>query len=181
MTPVAHTGLVRLPADAGETSVSGGATIRPIVPGDREGLERIIRATGVFSEEEVQIALELIDAVLTRPGQRDYIIRVYADGEGVQGYYCVGPTPATESTYDLYWIAVDPGRHGRGVGTALQDHAEDLIRSCGGRLVIAETSSRPHYENTRMFYCKRGYTELSRIRDYYRRGDDLVVYGKYLS
>jgi hypothetical protein len=47
-------------------------------------------------------------------------------------------------------------------------------------LVVAETSSQPKYEKTRRFYLTRGYAELARIRDYYRRGDDLVVYGKYL-
>jgi GNAT superfamily N-acetyltransferase len=155
--------------------------IRPVQPEDREVLEGILRATGVFNEGEVAIALELIDAVLRDAEQRDYIIYTFVDGSGVQGYYCVGPTPATASTYDLYWIAVNPGLHGRGVGTRLQEHAEELIRSRGGKLIIAETSSLPRYGNTRMFYVKRGYAELARIRDYYRAGDDLVVYGKYLS
>jgi hypothetical protein len=47
--------------------------------------------------------------------------------------------------------------------------------------VVAETSSQPKYENTRRFYLKCDYLEVARIRDYYKPGDDLVVYGKYLS
>jgi hypothetical protein len=50
-----------------------------------------------------------------------------------------------------------------------------------GRLIIAETSSLPRYQRTRDFYVRRGYTELAKIVDYYRPGDDLVVYGKYLT
>jgi GNAT superfamily N-acetyltransferase len=155
--------------------------VRPLRREDREPLRELLEATGVFSGEEITIALELIDCVLDRPEQRDYIIRTYEEEGAVLGYYCIGPTPATEATYDLYWIAVRPDCHGRGVGSALQEHAEALIRSRGGRLIIAETSSQPRYEPTRMFYRKRGYDEVARIRSYYRVGDDLVVYGKYLS
>lgn len=148
---------------------------------DREPLHRLLAATGYFSEDEIAIALELIDIALEKPGQNDYLIRVCRDGDRVLGYYCVGPTPATESTYDLYWIAVAPDMHGKGIGTALNAHLEQLIRSRGGNLVVAETSSRPQYEQTRRFYQSRGYAELARIAGYYRPGDDLVVFGKYLS
>lgn len=148
---------------------------------DREPLQRLLVGTGYFSEDEVAIALELIDVVLDRPEQKDYLIRVCHDDDAVLGYYCVGPTPATESTYDLYWIAVAQSMHGKGIGTALITHAEQLICSRGGRLVIAETSSRAQYDKTRRFYQSCGYQEVARIKGYYRPGDDLVVFGKYLS
>jgi ribosomal protein S18 acetylase RimI-like enzyme len=155
--------------------------IRPLRRDDREPLRQLLVETEVFTGEEVDIALELIDIVLDKPGQKDYIIRVFEDDGKVMGYYCIGPTPATEATYDLYWIATKPSGQHKGIGSALDDHALELIRSKGGRLVVAETSSQPKYDKTRSFYCARGYTELSRIRNYYREGDDLVVYGKYLS
>jgi ribosomal protein S18 acetylase RimI-like enzyme len=154
--------------------------IRPLQPSDVEPLRQILIDTEVFNAEEIEIALELIRAVLENPDHKDYIIRVYDDGE-VLGYYCVGPTPATDSTYDLYWIATKPSVHGKGVGQMVGAHAEELIRSRGGTLIIAETSSTSRYDKTRSFYLKAGYTEVSRIRDYYRAGDSLVVFGKYLS
>lgn len=156
------------------------AAIRPVHRGDRAALLRLVEATGVFSEDELTIALELIDTALDVPDQHDYVINVYDDGS-VSGYYCVGPTPATLGTFDLYWIAVSPERHGRGIGSALIRHAEDLLRAQGGRLVMVETSSQPRYEATRRFYVHAGYAELARIAGYYRPGDDLVIYGKYLS
>jgi GNAT superfamily N-acetyltransferase len=154
--------------------------IRQLRREDRTPLERLLVATAVFTEEEIGIALELIDAVLEKPSQRDYIIRVCEEDGRVGGYYCIGPTPATEGTFDLYWIAVDPALQGKGAGGRLENHAVDLIRAAGGRLVLAETSSRPLYSPTRAFYVRRGYSELARINDYYRPGDDLVVFGKYL-
>jgi ribosomal protein S18 acetylase RimI-like enzyme len=155
-------------------------TIRPLLRPDREPIIGFVRATGVFSDEEIAIAVELIDAVLDRPGQKDYEIAVYDEGAGPIGYTCIGPTPGTEGTFDLYWIAVDPRQHGRGIGRELDLHVERSVRQQNGRLIVAETSSTPRYDATRMFYQRRGYAELSRITDYYRPGDDLVVYGKYL-
>lgn len=155
------------------------AAIRPLQPTDIQPLRQLLIETEVFNGDEIDIALELMHAVLNNPDQKDYIIRVYDDGE-VLGYYCIGPTPATASSFDLYWIATKPSVHGKGIGRALNAHAEELIRSKGGTLVIAETSSTSRYDKTRNFYIKAGYEELARIRDYYRAGDSLVVYGKYL-
>ncbi len=154
--------------------------IRTLGREDRTALRDLVAATGVFTKDEEAIALELIDTVLDVPGQTDYIIRVCEEEGKVAGYYCVGPTPATDGTFDLYWVAVDPALQGKGIGKALDDHACDLIRGMSGRLVIAETSSLPAYRLTREFYARRGYREVARIADYYRPGDDLVVYGKYL-
>lgn len=167
------------PAIKGDDT-SSPPVIRLLRHEDREPIHGLLFETGVFTRDEIDIALELVDVVLQRPGQDDYQIFVF-DAGTVLGYYCVGPTPATEATYDLYWIAVAPSAHRKGVGAALIAHAEALVSSHGGRLVIAETSSQMKYEPTRRFYLRQGYSELSRIRDYYRIGDDLVVYGKYLS
>jgi len=156
------------------------AFIRALKPEDREPIRQLLIETDVFSEQEIEIALELIDTVLKKPEHRDYIIFSCVEGDQILGYYCVGPTPATQGTFDLYWIAVKPSAQGQGIGGKLNTHAEDLVRQEKGRLVIVETSSQPRYERTRMFYLSHGYSEVARIRDYYRVGDDLVVYGKYL-
>ena len=156
--------------------------IRKLVREDVPALEEILNATGVFTPEEVDVALELMGIFLNQPGQKDYDIHVAVDADGSRlGYFWIGPTPVTEGTFDLYWIAVDPRRHNRGIGKELQRFMEDVVRKQGGRLLVAETSGRPQYESTRKFYIATGYEEVSRIRDYYRPGDDLVVYGKYLS
>ena len=156
-------------------------SIRPIKREDREPLRQLLLETQVFTPDEIEIALELIDLCLNNPDQEDYIIFICeAEGE-VAGYYCIGPTPATEGTFDLYWIAVKPSTQGHGIGGKLNAHAENVVRNLGGRLMIAETSSLPRYDKTRRFYATHGYSELSRIRDFYRIGDDLIVFGKYLT
>ncbi len=154
--------------------------IRPLMKSDRDAVVSIVRRTDVFSEGEVDVAAELLDAVLNEPAQKDYIIYVSSMDERVTGYFCVGQTPLTDGTYDLYWIAVDPDHQGRKIGRRLLEAAEELVRSSGGRLIVAETSSTEKYRATRLFYEHTGYREVARIRDYYRSGDDLMIYGKYL-
>ena len=159
--------------------------VRPLVAADRKPLEGILRRTGVFSDEEVGVAMELIDAVLDNPDQKDYVIAIAEGAAGAEnealGYYCIGQTPMTTGTWDLYWIAVDPEFQGMEIGKTLLLHAEEFAAGKGGTLMIAETSSKPSYDGTNRFYLRNGYAEVARIRNYYTQGDDLVVYGKYFS
>ena len=155
--------------------------IRPLERRDVNPLRRILEATKVFRPEELDVAVELMEHALDNPGQEDYELFTEVDEtSAVLGYYCVGATPMTEGTYDLYWIATNPTLHGQGVGSRLLRHCEDHIRRKGGRLIVVETSSQPAYEPTRTFYARRGYTEEARIRSYYKTGDDLVIYTKNL-
>ncbi|MGQ9800170.1 MAG: GNAT family N-acetyltransferase [Candidatus Saccharicenans sp.] len=147
---------------------------------DRQAVLDLIRATGFFTTPEMQVAEELIDIYLNNPEQRDYYIVVTENEQGqVTGYMTYGPTPLTEGTWDLYWIAVAPATQGRGYGQQLVSWLESEVRKHQGRLVLIETSSQPKYQPTRKFYEKLGYTEIARIRDFYRPGDDRVVFGKY--
>jgi ribosomal protein S18 acetylase RimI-like enzyme len=155
--------------------------IRPFIPTDREPLCAVIEATNVFRPEEVEVAVELMDAAIYDPEQRDYVLATYVDEAGsVRGYYCYGPTPMTQSTFDLYWIAVDPALHGSGIGSMLLTHCEESMRSSGGSLVVVETSSLPKYEATRRFYRRHRYDETARLRGYYAPDDDLVIFTKHL-
>lgn len=43
------------------------------------------------------------------------------------------------------------------------------------------TSGLASFERTRAFYRKCGYDEEARIRDFYRAGDDKIVYRKALA
>lgn len=132
-----------------------------------------MRATGVFRDDEIAVALELFD----EPDAMGYRF-VVAELEGnVAGYACFGATPMTQGTWDLYWIAVDPALHGRGVGTELMHAVEHAIRAEGGRLVMIETASKPSYDATRRFYDRHPRCRaVGRVPDFYAPGDDKVLY-----
>lgn len=145
---------------------------------DLPALTQILKDTGAFTEEEIQCALELLHIVLDNPEQQDYEVAVAEDERRVAGYVLYGPVPLTEGNYDIYWIATDPNLHGKGFGKALVEHVENEIRSRGGRLICLETSSQASYTRTRRFYVAAGFVEESRIRDFYRSGDDRITYVK---
>ena len=158
-----------------------GPCIRPMGPEDLDPLLDIVRRTGMFSADEVDIAYELMDIWLNKPGQKDYIIWT-AEMDGVPvGYVCYGPTPATQTTYDLYWIAVEPRLQGKGFGRQLLRFAEGAIHKLGGRLVIIETSSTPKYEPTRAFYLRNGYAVEASIKDFYSSGDDRLIFTRRMA
>ena len=155
--------------------------IRPMTAADRGTVLDLIRETGFFRSDEVQVAEELIDVALGNPDQRDYDVVVVEDGDGrVAGYMTWGPTPLTIGTYDLYWMAVAPKAQGRGRGKELVRWLEGRVAALGGRQIVIETSSTPHYEPTRKFYLGLGYRETARIPDFYQPGDDRVIYTKRL-
>ncbi|MGB2867255.1 MAG: GNAT family N-acetyltransferase [Bacteroidota bacterium] len=155
--------------------------IRKFEQGDLQPLSEIVRATNVFRPEEIDVAVELMEIVVENPEDKEYFLYTFVDeSQTVRGYYCVGPTPMTVSTYDLYWIAVDPTIQGKGIGHQLIGHCEALVKSMGGTLVMVETSSQPKYDATNVFYKRHQYAEAARVEDYYAPGDDLIVYSKYL-
>ena len=158
--------------------------IRPLVAADRSGVFRILENAGNFTPEEVATALELIDEWLELGEHSGYLTYVLEsqveDAREVLGYVSFGPTPLTESTYDLYWIAVDKSKHRGGVGKRLMKFTEEEISRRGGKLLLIETSSQETYGGTIQFYERTGYELVGKIKEYYKPGDDKLIFAKKL-
>jgi ribosomal protein S18 acetylase RimI-like enzyme len=155
-----------------------GLTLRQLPrASDRDAVARLLRATGFFREEEVAIAVELVDETLAKGAASGYtfLFADRADGS-LAGYACYGLVPLTESSFDLYWIGVDPAEQGRGLGRRLLAESERRIAELGGTQVWVETSGRSQYEPTRVFYERAGYQVAGRFADFYASGDDKVVF-----
>jgi ribosomal protein S18 acetylase RimI-like enzyme len=156
-------------------------SIRPLQEKDKDAIRIILRDTQMFHDDEIDVAMSVIDEYLDGNEESGYWSYVAVNpADRVIGFTIVGPNPITIGTYDLYWIAVDQSQQGKGVGRELLLYAEKLVTKQKGRLIIAETSSRPIYLRTRSFYKQQGYSELAQICDYYNVGDDLIIFGKYL-
>ena len=155
--------------------------IRSLVPKDRARLHSMLIETLAFNQEEIDVAMELIDIVLGDENQNDYKIQCMVDDEDqAVGYVCYGPIPMTQGTFDLYWISVDPNFQGKGVGSRLLDFLEKKVREEGGRMILADTSTIPQYEKTKGFYIRSGFQEVARIPDYYYPGNDRITFCKRL-
>jgi ribosomal protein S18 acetylase RimI-like enzyme len=148
---------------------------------DGPQIHNINASTTVFSPEEVVCVDELWGEYQAQgPEKCGYYFIVDKEGERVLGYACYGPRALTDRTYDLYWIAVDPATRGGGIGKKLLAASEVAIKKLGGRLLIVETSGLPKYEPTRGFYHATGYLHEATLKDFYKEGDDLVIFTKRL-
>jgi ribosomal protein S18 acetylase RimI-like enzyme len=153
--------------------------IRPMVEKDRASLLSMLIKTRSFTSAEIDVAMELINVVLKDQIQKDYqIYCIVDDQDQAIGYICYGPTPMTQGTFDLYWIAVDPDFQEQGVGSNLLDFLGKVVKELKGRMILADTSSIPHYEKTQNFYLRNGFQEVARVPDYYYPGNDRVTFCK---
>ena len=155
--------------------------IRKLKPGDAELLNCMLERIQNFSTQEVDIAMELINIASFNPEQTDYNIFVYEYEGKIVGYHCIGKRPLTDATYDLYWIAADPDAGIKGIGSSLLEHAENFVLQNEGRWILAETSSKDSYSNTRNFYLRNNYSIVAHINDFYSLGDNLIMFGKYFA
>ncbi len=152
--------------------------IRPSPPGDRQEILELARSTRVFSRSEEDTVLELFDAYRDNPAS-GYLFLSARDAGRLVGFACWGETALTEGAYDLYWLCTLPSAQRRGVGRALFERVQRLAVERGGRLIVIWTSSTSAYAAAGQFYERMGCLLTSRIPDFYRAGDDLLVYVKY--
>ena len=151
---------------------------------DRDAVLQLVRATGFFSAEEEAIAVELVDEAIALGTQASGYEFIFADsskGNALLGYACFGPIRARAGAFDLYWIAVAPGRQRSGLGRQLIVEAERRAVAQGATDMFIDTAGRDQYRPTREFYERMGYAQHDIVPDFYSPGDDKVVYRKRLS
>lgn len=147
---------------------------------DRQPLAELLAATGFFNQEEVAVALELVDDRLAH-GEASHYRFLLAEAAGcVVGYACWGAIPGAQESADLYWIAVHPNAQGKGVGRALLAAAESWMVEEGRPRCWIETATRAQYAPTRAFYLASGYTLAAELPDYYAPGDGKAIFLKLL-
>jgi GNAT superfamily N-acetyltransferase len=152
--------------------------IHPSPPGDRQEILDLTHATGVFNRAEEDTVLELFDAYRDNPAS-GYLFLSAREAGVLVGFACWGETALTQGAYDLYWLCTLPGAQRRGVGGALFERVQQLATQRGGRLIVIWTSSTSAYAAAGRFYQRMGCILTSRIPDFYKTGDDLLVYVKY--
>ncbi|QQS36342.1 MAG: GNAT family N-acetyltransferase [Ignavibacteriales bacterium] len=155
--------------------------IRKIKQDDAVRIERLLSTIPNFTDNEVNVAMELVNIAASNEFQTDYNIYVYDFNDEVLGYHCTGRRPLTDGVYDLYWIVSDQKATVKGIGRELLEHAEKFVVDNNGRWLLAETSSKESYQATRNFYLRNNYSIVAQINDFYSKGDNLIVFGKFFS
>lgn len=105
---------------------------------------------------------------------------VFDDGQVDAACYFV-PEELADGVWNLLMIAVDPKRHGAGLGSQLMEAVETQLAKEGVRILLVDTSGTVEFKRTRAFYDMLGYEREARIRDYWSDGDDKVTFRKSLT
>jgi ribosomal protein S18 acetylase RimI-like enzyme len=155
------------------------ATIRLAKPDDTDSIMNLADAIGLFEGEELEVLGDMLSGYFKGSLGENHSWIVCDDG-GVVGVGYFAPEQYAYGVYNLYFIAVHPKHQGKGNGTAMLNYVEKTLTEQGERLLLVETSSLPNFEMTRKFYHKQGYEEEARIREFYKPGDDKIIFRKAL-
>ncbi len=146
--------------------------LRPLDPGDAPAVVDLVVAAGMFTRDDAGFLLEALEPV----EGTTCLVEDADDGAGLASVILYRPEEAADRAFDLTMIAVRPDLQSTGRGEALMRHAENDLRERGQRLVVVRTSGTAQYDRTRAFYRRLGYTEHTRVPDYWTDGDDLVLF-----
>jgi len=155
--------------------------IRQLQHKDRIGIKHLLEEIPQFTDEEKRCALELLDISLS--GTQEALEYEFFIAEGninnkLYGFISFGDISLTDGCYDLYWIVCAPEAQNNGIGTGLLNKVKRVLRARNGRKLFAETSSQADYASARNFYKKKGFKLTARIQDFYKIGDDKLIYVK---
>lgn len=149
---------------------------------DRAGIKALLQSTRFFNDEEVNVALELVDEKIKLGDKSSYQFLVALNDEEVPvGYSCYGKIPGTKSSFDLYWIAVNDAVRHQGIGHLLLEETGHQVKSQGGINLYAETSGRAQYKPTHQFYENENFILEAKLKDYFDSGDDKLLFTKFLT
>jgi ribosomal protein S18 acetylase RimI-like enzyme len=148
---------------------------------DALAIRELVAGTGFFSPAEIEIAQELAEIGARQGDASDYRFLLARSSEALLAYTCYGHVEGTQSSFDLYWIAVDRKHTRRGLGRRLLAETEARVARLGGRRLYAETSARPDYAPTRAFYEGQGYLCQATLAHFYAPGDAKAIYVKELA
>ncbi len=154
--------------------------IRLATPNDRQAIMAIAEAVDLFSPQELEELGGMLGEYFENNLGSDRFWITYDDGTPL-GVAYYAPEPYAYGTWNLYFIAVHPNHQGKGFGSKLLRYVEQMLTERGERLLLVETSGLPNFERTRAFYRKHGYNEEARIREFYRAGENKIIFRKALT
>ena len=150
--------------------------IRPTEASDIPALQIVLDETGLFPSEMLP---DMLSGFLSKRDSQAVWLTCEVGGEPV-GFCYAAPEQLTDGTWNMLAIAVHPSKQGVGHGGAMVRRLEALLREEGHRVLIADTSGKDEFASTRQFYRKSGYSEEARIRHFWAKGDDKVVFWKLI-
>jgi RimJ/RimL family protein N-acetyltransferase len=154
----------------------GGPEIRCMEARDLDEVLRIIR---LHDSDDYEAARESYSSnAFASPDDRggSFVICEPEEGRvvGVSGYYI--DDLESQGIYWLGWTYVSPFFQGGGYGGRLVHFVIRSLRNYAARKLYLSTSSLEKYETAIGFYERFGFVKEATLRDYYREGEDQLIF-----
>lgn len=150
--------------------------IRAVTKSDIDGLKNVVDSSGLFPSDYLE---EMIYDYFNNTETQDIWFTCIAQDKPVAIGYCA-PEKFTDGTYNLLAIGVSQDLQRRGIASQMMSYIEQLLKQKDGRILIVETSSDDAQIGARNFYKKTGYLQISIIKDFWKDGEDKIVFWKKL-
>ncbi|HQQ95291.1 MAG TPA: GNAT family N-acetyltransferase [Bacteroidia bacterium] len=150
--------------------------IRAVTRLDFEGLKKVIDSSGLFPSEYLD---QMISDYFNNPETQDLWFTYSDNDQPIAIGYCV-PEKLADGTYNLRAIAVSQNSQRNGIASEMMRYIENQLKDKGGRILIVETSSDNAQIGARNFYKKIGYSQEAVIKDFWKDGEDKIVFWKKL-
>lgn len=98
---------------------------------------------------------------------------------GVVGY--LQDKAETDDVYWLGWFYVHNREKGCNHGTKLLNYVISDLKKKGARKLYTDTSSWKFYARAHHRYKEYGFKKEAKIKDYYEKGEDQIIYGMTLT
>lgn len=150
--------------------------IRAVIKSDTEGLKKVVDSSELFPSEYLD---EMISDYFNNPDTQDIWFTYIDNKKQVAIGYCV-PEKLTDGTYNLLALGVSQDIQRKGIASQMMSYIEQQLKHKDGRILIVETSSDDAQIGARQFYLKIGYTQAAVIKDFWKDGEDKIVFWKKL-
>jgi ribosomal protein S18 acetylase RimI-like enzyme len=154
--------------------------IRLITPADSDALMALADSIELFSVEELEELRQMLTDSLSQDGA-PHPFWITDDDDGLVGLAYCEPERMTDGTWNLQLIAVHPKYQRQGRGANLLFFIEQTLIDRGARVLLVETMGTSDFEYVRAFYRKHRYDEEARIREFYAKGADKIIFRKALA
>lgn len=148
--------------------------IRPVIKSDINHLKIVVDSCELFPSEYLD---GMISDYFNNPETQDIWFTYLENEEPIAIGFCV-PEKLTDGTYNLLAIGVKKENQRNGIASKMMKYIEGVVKKIKGRILIVETSSDAAQIGARNFYQNIGYTQMATIKDFWKDGEDKIVFWK---
>lgn len=145
---------------------------------DVEDVKQIVASTGFYSENEVSVAVDLVQERLDRGLACDYLF-IFAERDGhAISFVCFGPIPCAKYNFEMYWMATRNDVRRTKIGREMLKRVERVVWAFGGRALYLSTSSKQVFMPAREFFLKSGYRIEATLLNFYDENEHRMMFSK---